>query len=225
MGRAIYDHWLYWENQLLKHDKNWKLLYSETSMTEESCFLHLFFMRENKKELDYWVMLPNEYAAIGFLKYIFLPITFKDWLFRELGYGLFPPDGVPMETVFQLLEQKGHTKALSDFALMRNHLARLDTIWDMPDDEIYAEIADLGRDIFGSYADDVHTLFYFNLLRTPEEVSDDVVSCYKYTLNDDLFEEQMGLTIEEWKNVTAQVNDSEFMKRRFVDILNNRLDF
>jgi len=66
---------------------------------------------------------------------------------------------------------------------------------------------------------------YIDVFKSPLELGEFIVDSYENSEQTDIsmIEDQLGVTRDEWLNICSTVNENDFMKRKFTEILNNRI--
>jgi hypothetical protein len=67
--------------------------------------------------------------------------------------------------------------------------------------------------------------FYFDIYSSPKEVGEHVLRSYEESeaLDENDFLKDVGFTYIEWRSMVSNLTESEFMSRKFMDILNNHI--
>jgi hypothetical protein len=153
---------------------------------------------------------------------VFLPTAFALILFPEPGEFI-----TPMATVKELLDSADEIdddKNLDLIAAMRNHDAELHSIWDLDEDEIWRSLHHFSQRFNEIWGKSTDLFFYFNIFSTPMEIGEYLIEEYEKEEMLDYFEDESGMTKEEWMDTCEGVYENDFMRLKFMDILNNRVE-
>ncbi|MDF2530498.1 MAG: hypothetical protein K0Q65_79 [Clostridia bacterium] len=216
-----YKQYFFWENVLTNNEEVWKNSFRNMPLTHESRFINTVIVDCNNSIMeDNWVYYPNTEALLGFIHHVFLPTAFALILFSESGEFI-----TPMATVKDLLdlaEEINEDKNRDRVALMRKQDEELESIWNMEEEEMWSQLYDFSQAFNQEWGKNTDVFFYFNIFKTPTEIGEYLVAEYEKDEMLDYFEEESGLTKEEWFNTCNGVYENDFLKLKFIDILNNR---
>jgi hypothetical protein len=216
-----YKQYFFWENVLTNNEEVWKNSFRNMPLTHESRFINTVIVDCNNSIMeDNWVYYPNAEALLGFIHHVFLPTAFALILFSESGEFI-----TPMATVKDLLdlaEEVNEDKNRASVALMRKQDEELENIWNMDEEEMWSRLYHFSQEFNQEWGRNTDVFFYFNIFNTPTEIGEYLVAEYEKDEMLDYFEEESGLTKEEWFNTCNGVYENDFLKLKFIDILNNR---
>jgi hypothetical protein len=191
-------------------------------ITRDSVFAHLVIVNCYGESSDVWVYYPNVRALLGMLQYIYIPSAFNTKLLGKDNEEL----EIPMCTVEDLLEiaEDGTNCKHKDLIpVMYEHIEEFEDIWNKEDEEAFNSLLEFSRDFNECWNKDKDIFFYFNVFRTPLDLGSYLVSAYEEDEMLEFLEEDLGLKKDEWINLCNSVYENEFMRRKFVGILNNRI--
>jgi hypothetical protein len=222
MSRTTYDHHYYWLNQLKKHNRQWEHIHSDTPLRATSCFLQVTYWKDGRTTLNRWIMLPEPHAVVGYLKYILLIRMFTDWLSRDEGYGLVPCFHLPREKILDTFEEDEGFTYRNEIPSMRAYWNKLEPLWTIGSDQLGEALWNYCVELYADWFQrgDHFRIQYFHTL---EIMGNFVVKPYIHFKKQHIFEEEMGMSIADWKSVVNRARESNFLRWRLVDILNNRL--
>jgi hypothetical protein len=216
-----YKQYFFWENVLTNNEEVWKNSFRNMPLTHESRFINTVIVDCNNSIMeDNWVYYPSAEALLGFIHHVFLPTAFALILFSESGEFI-----TPMATVKDLLdlaEEVNEDKNRARVALMRKQDEELENIWKMDEEEMWAMLYNFSQEFNQEWGKNTDIFFYFNIFKTPIDVGEYLVAEYEKDEMLDYFEEESGLTKEEWFNTCNKVYENDFLRLKFMDILNNR---
>jgi hypothetical protein len=216
-----YKQYYFWESILKNNEEVWKNSFRNLPLNHYSKFINTVIVDCNNSIMeDNWAYYPNVDALLGFIHHVFLPTAFTLILFPEPGEFI-----TPMATVKELLDsadEMSEDKNRDVILAMREHDAELDSIWDLDEEEMWRSLHHFSQrfnDIWGKSAD---LFFYFNIFNTPMEIGEYLLEEYEKDQMLDYFEDESGLTAEEWIDMCNGVYENDFLRLKFLDILNNR---
>jgi hypothetical protein len=216
-----YKQYFFWENVLTNNEEVWKNSFRNMPLTYESRFINTVIVDCNNSIMeDNWVYYPSAEALLGFIHHVFLPTAFALILFSESGEFI-----TPMATVKELLdlaEEVNEDKNRDCVALMRKQDEELENIWNMEGENMWVKLYDFSQVFNQVWGKNTDVFFYFNIFKTPIDVGEYLVAEYEKDEMLDYFEEESGLAKEEWFNTCNEVYENDFMRLKFMDILNNR---
>jgi hypothetical protein len=216
-----YKQYLFWENVLTNNEQVWKNSFRNMPLTHDSRFINTVIVDCNNSIMeDNWVYYPNAEALLGFIHHVFLPTAFTLILFSESGEFI-----TPMATVNELLdmaEEVNEDKNRASVALMRKQDEELESIWSMEAEDMWTKLYDFSQEFNQEWGKNTDVFFYFSIFKTPIEIGEYLVAEYEKDQMLDYFEEESGLTKEEWFSTCEGVYENDFLRLKFIDILNNR---
>ncbi|MDF2593003.1 MAG: hypothetical protein K0S75_2469 [Clostridia bacterium] len=216
-----YRQYYFWESILKNNEEVWKNSFRNLPLNYNSKFINTVIVDCNNGVMeDNWVYYPNVEALLGFIHHVFLPTAFALILFPEPGEFI-----TPMATAKELLdsaEEMAEEKNRDTIAIMRDHDAELHSIWDMDEEEMWRSLHHFSQrfnEIWGKSND---VFFYFTIFNTPMEIGEYLIEEYDKDDMLDYFEDESGMSKEEWMDTCNGVYENDFLRLKFIDILNNR---
>lgn len=215
-----YRHFYFWENLIKNDEKIFEGLFRNQTITEQSVFLNTVIVNCNTNILyDNWICFPEVEAALGFIQNVFMTSAFDTYLSPT-------EDSINIinETVEELLEtvdyESSELKRMS-IEEIKTFIEEIDVIWD--GDNIYDKLKCFSYKFNDRWGKVDSIFFYFNIFDSASEVGDYVIKGYEEENMLDYFKEETGLTKEQWQDIYQNVYQNAFIKKRFMDILNNRI--
>lgn len=216
-----YKQYYFWENVLKNNEEVWKNSFRNMPLSRSSRFINTVVVDCNKGVVeDNWAYYPNIEALLGFVHHVFLPTVFALILFAESEEFV-----TPMADVKELLE---HTEEVSDdvmrelIPIMRKQNEELENIWNLDEEEMWRELINFSQEFYEIWGKGLDVFFYFNIFKTPMEVGDYLIEEYEKDKMLDYFEDESGMSREEWVSTCTGVYESDFLRKKFIDVLNNR---
>lgn len=218
-----YDSLYFWEQMLDKSDGVLSI-FKDKPIVPESVFFHGVIVNCNSTNLiDEWFCFPEVKALLGFIKYIYLPTAYFMFLGNEEELNFVYADG---NTLLEHMESHKDCNNKHMIPDMRDFIEKIDGIFNSEDDSILNELKHFSDTFQKSFNKGVDRFAYFNIFQNPSEVGKFLLNSYKDDENMDIndIESQLGVSAEEWLNICENVYENAFMRKRFIEILNNRIE-
>jgi hypothetical protein len=216
-----YKQYYFWENVLKNNEEVWKNSFRNMPLNHDSKFINTVIVDCNHSIMeDNWAYYPNVEALLGFIHHVFLPTAFALVLFSESGELV-----TPMATVKELLdsaEEIGEDKNKDFIDIMRKQDAELESIWDTDEEEMWRSLHHFSQKFNEIWGKNMDVFFYFDIFNTPLEIGQYLIDEYEKDQMLDYFEDESGLTEEEWRSTCKDVYENDFSRIKFLDVLNNR---
>ena len=210
----------FWKDRIDKEKDTWEGLVSDKKLSKESIFLQIGMYHYIDMH-NTWAC-HNEVGSIkGFLIYVFVPTIIYSIIADGEDRGI----NYAVENPYVLLDELRDDIKLEheeDLDKVYDVLGRLDKIPTEEKDKSIEYMKKLS-DKFNEIWTETEMSFYFLIFDSPEEIIEDLIEVYEGEDMLDELEEQSGLTVEELKNMAYNLWDNQFTKKRFMDILNNKL--
>jgi hypothetical protein len=151
---------------------------------------------------------------------VFLPTAFALVLLSEEGEFVTPM--ATAKEVLDLAEEINEDKNRGYIKIMRLQDAELEAIWDMDEEEMWRSLYHFTQGFNEIWGKTMDVFFYFNIFKTPMAVGEHLINEYENDEMLDYFEDESGLSKEEWISTCSSVYENDFSRIKFLDILNNR---
>lgn len=225
MKKSKYNSYYYWENLINKEEGIWENPFKDMLITQESKFSHYVAVNCYGESQDVWAYYPSVKALLGFLQYVYIPTAFNILLLDKNIEEL----AIPMCTAEELLEAASEgTKTVNKeyIPIMEQELMELKRLWQLDDEECYRGLQKFQVEFNSNWNSRNDIFCYFDIFESPIEVGRYIIESYE---NDEIvdlerIEEYLGVKKEEWLHICETLYDSDFMKRKFVEVLNNRIE-
>lgn len=222
MRNYKYKEFYYWENLIVKNENLTEGYFRGIPLSKESVFVNTVIVNCDTSVLyDWWMCFPDTTAALGFIHNIYITSAFNSHLSPE-------DDCVSIvngtaEELFESLESDENCSKREDIAEMRDFLKEIEGIWLQDEKNILMELKKYSQRFNNRWGGINKVFSYFNVFESPEEVGRYVIEGYEAENIIEYFEEETGLTKEQWEDIYLNIHNNEFMKKRFMDILNNKI--
>lgn len=222
MAANKYRSYDYWHHLIINHRLEYDGLFLRLPMTRESLIAHHAIVNCYGEFEAGWMVYPEVDAVLGYLEFVFLPAAFLTWCGREDERAILIPEG-SAEDFVEFAAFSGKFKYLDEIPLMRETARQLDPLWLLPDQEKRVGLRAFTQILQDTWPTRQDVFFFFHLFESTVEVSEDIIKGYEEDGLLDYFEQEIGMTKEEWLHVAEQAYENEFMRHKFIDILNNRI--
>lgn len=214
-----YNLYQYWNSAVFeKNIEVWVGCFDNQIINKNTVFLNVIIVNpySNQNE-NSWVAYPNIYAALGFIKYIYLPTA----IYGFFEKGETEADRIIEENMDNYLQyqlENNQSVSLTLITELQALYRQLDKLFSCSEKECFDELKRIGTRLNKITPNEGYAYFYFYLFSTPEEVGEFLVETYT---NDEMLgietlEEDPGVSTEEWIDITSHVYENEFMKRRLL---------
>ena len=218
--KSKYDNYYYWEN-IVKKDKSENPFASEP-ITEESVFFHGVIVNCHGQSYERWLHFPNNDALFGFLNYIFVSMAFFAFLSKETEFLVQGnlDEMLDIMTDSEKCNRKDLIPKMREFSSQIRELLNCDGV------KCFDELKMFLENYNERWNKDLELFSYFDVFKSPFELGKYMVDSYENSEETDIsmLEDQLGVTKGEWLNICSTVYENDFMKRKFTEILNNRIN-
>lgn len=216
MGEKTYNNSFYWQNRLDKNNLT-------KPITKGSVFCYEAFIDCSGECIVRWSCFPNAKAMLGYIQHITMSTIYFSHLVSR-AEGLFITPG---RSTYKLLEYLGkstnNTVDEEKLEIAKKENEYLDTLWKLRDEEIIEKLKRFQKETSGVWRCELSYFTYFEIYENPLEIVETIIKDYEKAGVLEELEEALGMSKADWLDICGKVYESEFMKRKFVDILNNRL--
>lgn len=218
--KSKYNNYYYWEN-IVKKDKS-DNPFADDLITEESVFFHGVVINCHGGSYERWLHFPDIKALLGFLNYIFVPMAFGAFLSNETELLIHGN----LDELLDIMSDSEKCNQKDLIPQMRESSRQIRVLWNCDGEKCYGELNNFLTH-YNERWNKNHELFsYFDIFKSPSELGKFLVESYEDSEEVDIsmLENQLGVQKEEWLAICSQVYENDFMKRKFTEILNNRIN-
>jgi hypothetical protein len=221
MKNEKYRHFYYWENQMKKSTDLARNPFESLPITKESVFINTVIVNCNTSIVDNcWISFPNVQAAIGYIQNIFITTAFDAYLLPGEEFSIINGS---VDAVLEMAESGENCCNKEAIPLMKQFAKEIDNLWLLPEEKCFSEFKNYSLKFNKQWGKVYNVFFHFDVFISPKEMGEEIISQFEEEHMLDYFEEITGLTKEQWLEVYNNVFENEFMREKFIDILNNRL--
>jgi hypothetical protein len=219
---AKYNSCYCWENIIVNNAPIWRDSFQEISLTKESIFVHTVIINYDKKIIeDNWAYYPNVKSLLGFIQYVYIPTAFFTWLDNEVEEFAVPlaSQGEILEHINNFNKEENNHNIFA----MNESINKLNSLWDMDDSQCMNELKDFVNELNTQWRERDGKLLNLTIFKDSIEVGEYIIPEEDDEIFIEVLEEDIGLTKEQWKEVYMNVYDNEFIRKKFIDILNYKI--
>ncbi|MDP4089663.1 MAG: hypothetical protein Q8930_10395 [Bacillota bacterium] len=220
MKNSKYRQFFFWENLISKNENLTEGYFRGITLTKESVFINTVIVNSDTGILyDWWICFPDTEAALGFIQNIYITSAYNSYLSPKEDYVAIIM-GTP-EELLDALEDSENCSNKEDIPEMRSFLEKADRLW--VEEDLFSAMRDFSSEFNERWGIIGPVFFYFNVFRDAQEVGQYVVDGYEAEKMTAYFTEETGITREQWQDIYTSVYDNDFMRKKFMDILNNKI--
>lgn len=221
MKQSKYQHFDYWIRKTEKEENLWIGLFENKPIDRESIIVAPTILNPYKNQHeDAYVVYPNVKSVLGFLTYIYLPTAFS---------GVFDHDsadyviGDDLDDFFreQKINNPNKVKMIKQMESLYNDVHAL---WSHEEETLLANLIEWTKRFNEDWLNVKGIGVSFIIFTSPAELTNEVIRVYEEDLDIEMLEDDLGIAKGEFINLASdELYTNEFMKRKFTDILTNRL--
>lgn len=216
-----FDDLTFWQDRV--QDEEYIDLFDDDELTSDSVISYGCIVDCNSTGISEWLKFPDVYAFLGFLNYIFVPTSLMNFFADECGgYIVAELHDLPylLHEYNSMLDQDKEMMPNIEFweDAMRH-------LWRIRDrNTCVAQTKELLKALNKQWNKKLNKFSSIEMFGSPREVGDFVVSYYtsgEVTLDD--MKHDLKVTKNEWLTVCDNALNNSFIKRQFIEMLNNKL--
>lgn len=188
---------------------------------EKSLYIHTLIFSKNNGINNNYAYFPDAKALLGYIQYSFLQEAFYKWIYGKDRMVTKIPSKPVSEIVNRGLLKGLITKETAE--LMLSHYNRLERMWEIPKDRLVRELMKFTREFNKTWFGNNKEFLYIKLFKNPLELGEFVVESVLITKTEKQFEDRVGVTVDEWKNICKKVNKDKESSRKFQKIIIKKL--
>ncbi len=217
--KSKYDNYYYWEN-IIKKSKGINP-FANDPITEKSVFFHGVIINCNGGSYERWLHFPDNEALLGFLNYIFMSMAFFSFLSNETEVFMQGD----LDEMLDIMTDSEKCSQKNLIPEMREFSSQIRELWNYKGENCFEELKKFMVDYNERWNKDLVLFSYIDVFRSPFELGKYMVETYEKSKEADIsmLEDQLGVSKGDWLQICSTVYENEFMKRKFTEILNNRI--
>ncbi|MCT4660571.1 MAG: hypothetical protein N4A40_01825 [Tissierellales bacterium] len=223
-GKFKYGTYAYWTHLFDRTGGDVEGFFRERKITEDTVFSHQSIVDYYREEPhDSNIIFPNVWALLGFVQYIFLPTAIST-LLRRHGEVDYP--GMTSEETFDYLKRHDLIKdeVLADEIM--NITRDVASLWSEDEKHCFDELQMLMDKFNALTLDEREAFAALDLFQSPKEFGEYVIDTFDLgdgTIDEDMLEEELLMSKEDFEYICDHVMDNEVMERRFIKLFEGEL--
>lgn len=224
MGQNKYAISDYWKRKISQNELFWYGLFDNQPITRDSLIIQIGILNSyTNQAVDGWAVYPDLQSFIGFLKYIYLPTAFIGLIKEDIDNPYFIDEDLA-SLLIEFKEEYPEKKSL--IIKMETYLTELDNLLLDSKELSFQKLNEWTTRFSNDWMENKGVVLSLNLFSSPKEAMNFVINVYEEDLDIDMLERDLGFTKEELISIASdEIYESEFMKRKFTDLLTDRLAF
>ncbi|HLQ74229.1 MAG TPA: hypothetical protein VK125_08360 [Bacillota bacterium] len=222
MRQSKYAFPSFWKQKIEENEPFWEGLFENKPITQSSVILNPVIMNPYSDQAENsWIVYPNPQSVIGYLKYLYLPTAFIGLIEEEMDNPYYF-----VEDLIVLLDElkEENINKMNVISIMERDYIQLDELWDMSESACLEKVVEWTRN-FNKTWNWHNVSLNVHLFRSPKEAMNYVIKAYEtQELGIEQLENDLGFTVQQLREISSDaIFTNEFMKRKFIDLLDNRL--
>lgn len=214
----------YWRKKISEEEPLWYGLFENRPIDKGSIIASFGILNSytNQHE-DGWAVYPDPQSIIGFLKYIYLPTALTGVFAKEqLDAYLFSDDLMGVVQDFKI----DYPERISVIRKVESLVLSLEDAMDSDYYICYQKLKQWTEQFNEEWLQDAGIALGVQIFGSPKEVMDYIVNIYEEDLDINMLENDLGFTKDQLLQLSSDdIYENEFMKRKFVDLITDRLSF
>ncbi|MBC2399356.1 ribosomal protein S8 [Clostridium tetanomorphum] len=217
-----YNNYYYWENLIITGQNIWDSHFMNLPLNEKSIFINTSIIdyQQNIFENN-WCCYPNILATLGFLQYVYLPTAFFNILNCKAD-ELFVPICSSEEFISELNKTDKYITYMNPSQNFDKYILELNTYWTLNENACIDKLKNFCKK-FNNAWNKQDTILSINIFLKPQEIAEYIMNDKNDTVFLEVIEEEIGLTKDELFHLCNNLYNNEFMKKNFVELLNNKI--
>ena len=138
-------------------------------------------------EASMWEWFPEPKALVGYLRFILFPESFQTLLdFKKADHE--PETIITAEDLFAKVEQGKKSEYAEDISLMREIITRLDTLFELPSDQVADELKDIAQEFNCHFGSALTVELEIDVFNSPTEVGEEIINRKESSLEENILE-------------------------------------
>jgi len=222
MKQSKYSIFDYWRTKLNQNELFWSGLFENQPIGRDSVIISPVILNSYSNQAEVaWAVYPNVKSVIGFLKFIYLPTAFIGFIQKETEYLYYFQED--LDDVLDEYKEK-YPEKIDLITKMEHFYYHLEELWGKDDASCLEGLKQWTNGFNENWEESVGVSLTFHVFRSPKEAADYIVKTYEEDLGIESLEDDIGLTKNEFLQLASDdIYQNDFLKRKFADILTNRL--
>lgn len=194
----------YWEPLIKKNRTLKERIFENEPITEKTMYIHYAIFNKKTGIESAWVPVPDLPRLIGFIKFCFLPVAYYEWIVgKEKTIGR-----IPILEVSDVLSKAKKNKQITNTeeTQIKGDLEAIDKLWSMGQDEALRYLKRFCTRFNLHWLGDSTEFLYLKVFKNADELGEFVVSTNNQTDYEEIFEEKIKLTEEQWIELCSKAH-------------------
>lgn len=212
----------YWRAKISQNEIFWSGLFENQPISRDSVIISPVILNSysNQDEVA-WAVYPNVKSVVGFLKFIYLPTAFIGFILEEIDSRYYFQDD--LDAVLDAYKEE-YPEKINLITKMEQFYYRLEELWEKDDATCLEELKRWTDSFNENWEESRGVSLTFNVFGSPKEAAEFIIQTYEEDLGIESLEDDIGLTKNEFLQLASDdIYQNDFLKRKFTDILTNRL--
>lgn len=217
-----YQHYSFWEHKL-DHDENlWYGLFEDKPISRGSLIVSPTLLNSHKGQQEVgYAVYPNAKSVLGFLNFVYLPSAFTGVFERYSPFYIVEEDLYDFFE-FQTIMNPDHLHVINK---MEAFYDEANALWEVEEDQLIENLIEWTKKFNKNWLKSNKISFSFTIFTSPAHLVRELIEVYEELDEIDVMEKELGFTKEQFIELAGDdLYGNEFMRRKFTDILMNRLD-
>lgn len=214
--RHNYDSFDYWE-ELIDNNKTLRgQMFMNSLPNKDTIYIHTLVFGRNNGIDNTWSYFPDIKTLLGYIQYSFLQEAFYKWIYGREKLIVNVPNIKVEKIISDGEKNKKLTKTEADN--MKREINMIKSCWSLPKNKIFPKLSKFTRDFNKTWIGDNNEFLYLKIFNSPTELGEFVINS-NYIIRGNEFEEVVGVTIEDWKEICKKAETDKACGEKFRNIL------
>jgi hypothetical protein len=222
MKQSKYSILDYWRTKINQNEELWSGLFENQPISRDSVIINPVILNSYSNQMeDAWAVYPNPQSVLGFLKLIYLPTAFIGLIKEEMEYQYYL-----QEDLGEILAEykKDYPDKLNLIMKMEAFYYEFNDFWVSDNQDCLQKLKQWSKGFNENWEEINGVSLSFNVFSSPKETINYIIEVYEEDLGIEMLEDDIGLTKGEFIDLAGEeIYRNDFMKRKFTEILTNRL--
>lgn len=184
---------------------------------DKSVYIHTLIFSKNNGIDNIYAYFPDPKILLGYIQYSFLQEAFYKWIYGKKRMVTKIP-GISVEKIVKGGLERG--LITNDTAkVMLNHYKKVVKMWDLPKNRVLPELTKFCREFNRAWFGNNQEFIYMKVFKTPIELCDFVVESACITNDEKDFQEKIGMSVDEWRDLCRNLFKDSKYGQKFREIL------
>lgn len=218
--RHNYDSFDYWEELIDKNKTLRGQMFMNSLPNKDTIYIHTLVFGRNNGIDNTWSYFPDIKTLLGYIQYSFLQEAFYKWIYGREKLIVNVPNIKVEKIISDGEKNKKLTKTEADN--MKREINMIKSCWSLPKNKIFPRLRKFTRDFNKTWIGDNNEFLYLKIFNSPTELGEFVINS-NYIIRGNEFEEVVGVTIEDWKEICKKAETDKACGEKFRNILEKSL--